>query len=71
MLRAGHGSDRAGFGPFGYLICACRVWTFSTRRSIEYLKNRRVSGGLDQVILVGLLGLGQVFFQVLKKKKKK
>jgi hypothetical protein len=69
--RGGHGSDRAGFGSFSYPTRACRVWTFSTRDNTEILKNRRVSGGLAWVILVGLLGSGSGIFQVLKKKKKK
>jgi hypothetical protein len=29
--RAGHGSVRAGFGPFGHPTRAHRVWKFPTR----------------------------------------
>jgi hypothetical protein len=68
--RAGHGSVRAGFGPFGKPTYACRVWKFPTRGSSENMKNRRVSGGLDQVFLVGLLGSGQVFLVDLQQLEK-
>jgi hypothetical protein len=39
---AGHGSVRAGFGPFGHLTRAHRVWNFPTHSSKGNVKNRRV-----------------------------
>jgi hypothetical protein len=44
--RAGHGSVRAGFGPFGHPTRDPRVWNFSIRKSQEKMKNRRVFGRL-------------------------
>ena len=44
MFRAGHGSVRAGFGPFGHPTHAHRVWEFQTRDNKENVKTRRVFG---------------------------
>jgi hypothetical protein len=59
--RAGHGSVRAGFRPFGYPTRASRVGEFSTRDTDEKMEIRRVSGGSVRVFLVGLIGLVRVF----------
>jgi hypothetical protein len=59
--RAGHGSVRAGFGPFNNPTRACRVWKFPTHGSNENMKNQRVSGGSDRGFLIGLLKSCRVF----------
>jgi hypothetical protein len=46
MSRAGHGSVRAGFSPFGHPTRDLRVLNFSIRKSQEKMKNRRVFGRL-------------------------
>jgi hypothetical protein len=61
LHRAGHGSVRAGFCPFGYPTRASQVGEFPTRDSDEKMENRRVSGGSIRVFLVGLIGSVQVF----------
>jgi hypothetical protein len=61
--RAGHGSVRAGFGPFGHPTRAPRVFEIPTRDSNANVENRRVSGGSARVFFVGLVGLvGRVGF---------
>jgi hypothetical protein len=42
LIRAGHGSVRAGFSPFGHPTRAPRVGKFSTRDIKENVEIRRV-----------------------------
>jgi hypothetical protein len=59
--RAGHGSVRVGFGPFGHPTRAHPVWNFPTRSSKENVKTGGYSGGSVQVFLVGLVGGSGIF----------
>jgi hypothetical protein len=71
-IRAGHGSVRAGFGPFGHPTRSPRVFKISTHNIKENVENWQVLGSSDRVFLVGLVGLvGWIgYFKVIFKTKK-